>query len=299
MDQVLKVRIIVLCSVVLVACVSIASANLGRSWYGYIASAAHSAKNDTLTVAFLDVGQGDAIYIETPDGVQALIDGGPDSSVLRELPRVMPWFDRSLDVVVATHPDKDHIAGLVDVLARYEVATIVRTENESDTAVSSAFILVAAEEAGATTHFARAGDVLALGASTTLTLFSPASNPAEWESNNSSIVARLTYGEADFLLTGDAGVGIEEYLVATYGTVLESEVLKLGHHGSDTSTSPLFLHMVSPLYAVVLAGADNRYGHPHRAVVERVVAAGSQLVSTADSGTIVFKSDGVQVWREE
>ena len=186
-----------------------------------------------------------------------------------------------------------------EMCIRDSIDTIVRTENESDTAVSAAFVLMAAEEAGAITHLARAGDVLTLGASTTLTLFSPAGNPASWESNNSSIVARLTYGEIDFLLTGDAGVGIEEYLVATYGTALESEVLKLGHHGSDTSTSPVFLQTVSPLYAVVSAGAGNRYGHPHQAVVERVVVVGSELVSTADSGTIVFKSDGTRVWREE
>ncbi len=251
-----------------------------------------------LTVAFLDVGQGDAIYIETPDGVQLLIDGGPDSSVLRELPRVMPWFDRSLQMILATHADKDHIGGLVDVLGRYDVEQIIRTENQSDTAVSSAFILLSSEE-GALVHTARARDTIMLGASTTLHILSPGEDTSEWESNTASIVAQLRYGEVEFMLTGDAPAGIEEYLVTQYGSALRSDVLKLGHHGSDTSTATSFLQVVAPLYAVVSAGADNRYGHPHQEVVERVALAGSELVSTAMVGTIVFKSDGKRVWMEK
>ncbi len=257
-----------------------------------------SAKEPLLTVAFLNVGQGDAVYIETPDGVQVLIDGGPDSAVLRELPTVMPWWDRSLDMIVATHPDKDHIGGLVDVLTRYDVGAIIRTENESDTAASSAFVLMAAEEVGAITHYARAGDTITLGASTRLTVYSPASDPTAWESNQSSIVARLTYGGIDFMLTGDAGVGIEVYLVDTYGSVLQSEVLKLGHHGSDTSTSEDFLRIVAPRYAVVSASIDNRYGHPHGEVLKRVRDFGTRVVSTAEQGTVVFKSNGAELWLE-
>jgi competence protein ComEC len=250
-----------------------------------------------LIVAFLDVGQGDAIYIETPEGVQALIDGGPDSTVLRELPKVMPFWDRSLDVVLATHPDKDHIGGLVDVLTRYAVDTIVRTDNRSDTAVSSAFVLVSSEEE-AVLHETQAGDVIELGASTTLTILSPTGDAADWESNNSSIVAKLSYEEVNFMLTGDAGIGIEEYLVSEYGEALDSEVLKLGHHGSRTSTAERFLQAVSPEYAVVSAGKDNRYGHPHEEVIERVAEYGSKLMSTAEQGTIIFKSDGERVWVE-
>lgn len=164
-----------------------------------------------LTVAFLDVGQGDAIFVETPDGVQLLIDGGPDAGVLREISKVMPFWDRTIDVVLATHPDKDHIGGLVDVLGRYQVSEIIRTENESDTAVSSAFVFMEADE-GAISHLAKAGDVIQLGASTSLTIFSPSGDPTNWESNTSSIVAQLKYGDIEFMLTGDAPMGIEEYL---------------------------------------------------------------------------------------
>ena len=250
-----------------------------------------------LTVAFLDVGQGDAIYIETPDGVQLLIDGGPDGTVLRELPLVMPWWDRRIDMILATHPDKDHIGGLVDVLTRYEVGKIIRTENESDTAVASAFSFMSAEEVGAITHLARAGDVIQLGASTTLTVYSPASDPTTWESNNASIVTKLTYGEIDFMLTGDASVGTEEWMIDEYGGLLSSEVLKLGHHGSRTSTADSFLDTVQPTYAIVSAGADNRYGHPHEEVVAKVQARNIQLLDTL-GGAVVFRSDGGRVWLE-
>lgn len=256
-----------------------------------------AAEESYLTVAFLDVGQGDAIYIETPDGVQLLIDGGPDGTVLRELPLVMPWWDRSLDIILATHPDKDHIGGLVDVLTHYDISRIIRTENESDTAVSSAFAFMSAEEEGVVTHLARAGDVIELGASTTLTVYSPASDPSTWESNNASIVTKLSYGDIDFMLTGDASIGTEEWMVDEYGNALSSEVLKLGHHGSRTSTADSFLDTVHPTYAVVSAGVDNRYGHPHEEVVAKVHERGIELLSTTD-GAIVFRSDGKEVWRE-
>ncbi len=251
-----------------------------------------------LTVAFLDVGQGDAIYIETFDGIQLLIDGGRDGAVLRELPRLHSPFDRTLHSVLATHPDLDHIGGLIDVLARYEVDNLIMTRNESDTTAGATFAAGAIKEGGLIT-IAEAGLVMELGASTTLTILSPTGDPTNWESNTSSIVAKLTYGSSDFLLTGDAPIGIENYLVGAYGAVLQSEVLKLGHHGSKTSTALSFLTAVAPEYAVVSTGKDNSYGHPHVEVVKRVEQAGVNLRSTAEDGTIVFKSDGTKVWIEE
>jgi competence protein ComEC len=251
-----------------------------------------------LVVAFLDVGQGDAIFIQTPDGVQVLIDGGPDDSVLRALGEVLPWGDRSLDMVIGTHPDKDHVAGLVDVLERFAVAHLVRTENVNDTAVSAAFDAAVTAE-GVPVTFARAGQVWALGASTTLTILSPGGNPEAWESNAASIVVLVRYGTTEFLLTGDIPSATEAFLVEKFGTMLSAEVLKLGHHGSKTSSSELFLGTVAPQYAVISAGTRNRYGHPHADVLERVRAQGAWLVSTAERGTIIFSSDGQRVWLRE
>lgn len=291
--SVLKVRVGSLLGLLLIAILTWLPGVISSN--GQVAQLFGASSDGLLTVAFLDVGQGDAIYIETPDGVQLLIDGGPDSSVLRELGDVIPFWDRTIDVILATHPDKDHIGGLVDVLGRYQVSKIFRTDNESDTAVSSAFVFMSDDE-GAVIDILEAGEVIRLGASTTLTIFSPTSDATNWESNNSSIVAKLTYGDVDFMLTGDAPSSIEDYLVGRYGEALLSEVLKLGHHGSKTSTSELFLEAVSPEYAVVSAGKDNRYGHPHAGVIGRVNERGIETLSTAVLGTIVFKSDGERVW---
>jgi competence protein ComEC len=251
-----------------------------------------------LEVTFLNVGQGDGVFIETPEGIQILIDGGPDGTILRELGKVMPLWDRTIDVVIATHPDKDHVGGLVDVLKRYQVRQVVRIDNHSDTAASKSFDK-GAEKEGAAIAYAQTGQVWSFGASTTLTVWSPTGDVRNWESNTASIIAQLQFGDIEFMLTGDAPSGIENYLVRTYGDVLRSEVLKLGHHGSRTSSSAEFLEAVTPLYSVVSAGTDNSYGHPHGEVVERVAAASSQLVSTAEMGRIIFKTDGRTVRLEQ
>jgi len=254
-------------------------------------------RNANLQVRFLDVGQGDAIQIITPDGYEVLIDGGPTASVLRELANGRSFFDKSIDVVVATHPDSDHISGLVDVFARYDVSWIINTDNRSDTATFTAFDEAVKNE-GAKVVVAEAGQVLQLGASTTLKIYSPLGDTSGWESNLSSIVIQVSYGDIDFLLTGDAPSSIEDYLVTNYGSTLQSEVLKLGHHGSNTSSSEIFLSAVKPNFAVVSAGKDNRYGHPRAEVLERAIAAGAEVISTIDQGTITFLTDGVRVWEE-
>jgi competence protein ComEC len=250
-----------------------------------------------LTVAFLDVGQGDAIFIETPDGVQLLIDGGPDNGVLRELARQMSPLDRTIDIVLATHSDKDHIGGLVDVLKRYEVAAIVTTTNQNDTSVARTFTELIQLE-GADLYTAQAGQQYQLGASTTLFILSPLGDPTNWESNSASIVALLEYGDTSFMLTGDAGINTEEYLVSSYGDYLKSDVLKLGHHGSKTSSGDVFLDTVRPHTAVVSAGQDNSYGHPHPSVVSLLEERDIKILETAKEGTIIFKSDGERVWLE-
>jgi competence protein ComEC len=250
-----------------------------------------------LTVRFLDVGQGDAIHVVTPDGYELLIDGGPSAAVLRELATGRSFFDRTIDVVIATHPDSDHVAGLVDVLERFVIGLLVETAAEHDTTVALAY-QQAAQAEGARVVTAQAGQVIQLGASTTVRILSPRGDSSNWRSNVASVVVQLQYGDTEFMLTGDAPSSIEEFLVSQYGQSLESEVLKLGHHGSKTSTSEEFLAVVQPAYGVVSAGSDNRYGHPHQTVITRASEAGAQIVSTAESGTLVFKSDGSKVWRE-
>lgn len=256
------------------------------------------ASSPYLAVHFLDVGQGDAIFVETPDRVQVLIDGGPDGSVIRELGEVMSPFDKTIDLVVATHNDKDHIGGLLDVLARYQVSAIMRTNNQHDTSVAEQFSAGVSEE-NAVMIAPLAGQRYIIGASTTLTVFSPVGDVQNHESNASSLVVKVAYGDTAFFLTGDAPIGIEEYLTMAYPAELQSDVLKLGHHGSRTSTSAGFLASVLPTYAVVSAGGDNSYGHPHAEVLENVAAVESTLLSTADRGRVTFYSDGERIWVKE
>lgn len=253
-----------------------------------------------LEVSFLDIGQGDATFIESPSGVQVLVDGGRnDRAVLRELPKVMGFFDRNIDMVVATHPDSDHIGGLIDVLKRYDVDTILMTNNVNDTPAYGAF-MVEVEREGATILEAKRGQVYDLGVggagSTTLTILFPDRDVEHLESNTSSIVARLSYGEADLLLTGDSPSAIERYLVELDGTALRSEVLKVGHHGSRTSTDSQFLEMVQPKYGIISAGKDNDYGHPHKEVMELLSLYNVEPRNTADLGTIMIESDGNEFW---
>jgi competence protein ComEC len=256
-----------------------------------------SIEENILTVRFLDVGQGDSIQISTPDGYELLIDGGPSADVLRELAKGRDFFDKSIDIVVSTHPDTDHIGGLSDVLERYEIGAIMETEVEHDVEAARAFARATKEE-GVQVISAQAGQEIKVGASTTIRILSPLGDTTSWESNTASIVVQVIYGEIEFMLTGDAPSSIEDYLVSSYGASLESDVLKLGHHGSKTSTSENFLNTVKPDYAIVSAGKDNRYGHPHGEVTARTREAGAEILSTAEQGTIVFKSDGKEVWVE-
>ncbi len=256
--------------------------------------------NDRLLhVTYLDVGQGDATLIESPTGTQVLIDGGRGKMVLRPLSRALGFFDRDIDMVIATHPDADHIGGLVDVLKRYRVRTVVMTENESDAPVYGAFKRAVQNE-GAQVIFARTGEVFDLGkgarGSTTLTILFPDYDPRGLESNMSSIISRLTYGESEYLFTGDSPQAIEEYVVGMLGTELTSDVLKVGHHGSRTSSAESFVTTVHPAYAIISAGKDNSYGHPHKEVTDLLTAKGIIQKNTADEGSIFSVSDGLSIW---
>jgi len=248
-----------------------------------------------LTIAFLDVGQGDAIFIEAPSGAQALIDGGPNKAVLRELGSVMPFYDRSIDIVIATHPDQDHIGGLPDVFKRYDVDYFLESGAVSETGAYHA-LESTVSLSGAERVLARRGMKISLGDNASLHILFPDRDVSGMESNDASIIAQLIFGETEVLLTGDAPQKIEKYLAAKDGQGLKSDILKVGHHGSKTSTSELFIGFVSPEYAIISAGANNRYGHPHKEVVDTLLRFGVTSFNTSESGTIIFKSDGTRVW---
>jgi competence protein ComEC len=259
-----------------------------------IAVAILQSSSRELTVAFLDVGQGDAIFIESPTGSQVLIDGGKDRSVLRELGKRTGPFDRALDVVIATHPDADHIGGLPGVFSRYQVGSYLSSGVENDTSQTKALINAAHEEAGVVSYEPRRGDRIHLGGGAYLDILFPDRDVSSVETNTGSIVVRLVYGGTSFLFTGDAPEAIEEYLTTLPGE-LESEVLKAGHHGSRTSTGPSLLAAVAPGAVVISAGDDNPYGHPHAEVSARIEEAGALTFSTLGKGAVVFISNGKEV----
>ena len=247
-------------------------------------------KQNVLTVAFLNIGQGDSIFIETPNGTQVLIDGGPDKKVLRELNKVMPFYDRSIDMVIATHPDKDHIGGLPDVFKRFHVTTFLEPGVSSDTGTYRALMQSAANE-GAHHIVVNRRMSFALDNNVHLQILFPDRDASGLENNMASIVTRLVFGENEFLLTGDSPHAIEKYLVSLFGDALHSDVLKAGHHGSRTSSSDMFIEYVDPDYAIISAGAHNSYGHPHTEVIDALLSHGATIMETKN-GTIIFKSDG-------
>jgi competence protein ComEC len=247
-----------------------------------------------LTVAFLDVGQGDATFIKTPDGHQMLIDGGPNSSVLRELGKVMPFYDRSIDVVLATHADQDHIGGLVEVLKRFKVDLFIETNTTSTSAVYRELEDLIKEK-NIKKEIITSPEILTLGSGTEFNILYPMQDTAGWDTNDSSIVGKLIYGNNSFLLTGDSPQKIEKYLVGKYGTSLKSDVLKVGHHGSKNSSSEIFIGTVSPTYSIISAGLDNRYGHPNKEALDILNQFGSQILKTMGGGMIEFKSDGQNI----
>lgn len=247
-------------------------------------------KTKVLTVAFLDVGQGDAIYVEAPTGEQILIDGGKDRTVLNRLSEVMPWLDRSIDIVLATHPDQDHIGGLIPVFDSYEIGQVVTTGSTAETDIFQSLYQRTLSE-GSEVSLVRRGSTIDLG-DVQIDILFPEQVFEISDRNVNSIVLTLKYGDIQFLLTGDVGVEQERHLINEYGSELKSDVLKLGHHGSKTSSDQHFLEIVSPEVAIVSAAKNSKYGHPAPEVIDRLKSLGMPVVSTAHEGNIVFETDG-------
>jgi len=251
--------------------------------------------SNRLSITVLDVGQGDAILIETPSGNRALIDGGPSESVLQAaLGRRLPCYDRRIDLVALTHPQADHAGGLTAALDRYEIGIVL------DNGVPPTSALVehwreALTASGVTTLAPHHGLKLDLGDGATLTVLSQASDPDQPPANlnDSSLVLRLTYGSFSMLLTGDLGPG-GELAIRESGTTLRSTALKVSHHGSATSTSADFLDLVDSSVAVISVGNDNRFGHPAPDVLDRL--ADQAIYRTDQSGDVTLTTDGKQVW---
>ena len=253
-----------------------------------------------LHVSILDVGQGDAILIQTPNRQDILIDGGPSPQAISlELGEKLPFWDKTIDLVILTQPHADHVTGLVEVLKRYEVNQVIESEISYNSSIYQQWSK-SVENEGTIYEIAHTGQEIDLGDGIRIEVLHPPSPLLQENSDdidNNGVVLRLSWDKISFLFTADIRQEAEWYLVAQRAD-LNCTILKVPHHGSLTSTSPEFLAVAAPEIAVISAGTDNRFGHPHPEVVDRLTKQlGDDMVYlTSEHGTIEFITDGERLW---
>jgi competence protein ComEC len=249
----------------------------------------------SLTVAFLDVGQGDSILIRSPNGKIMLIDGGRDMDLATDviIPQITAWGAAQVDVLIPTHPDADHISGLVGVLENYPVKLAALTGQVHPTKIYER-LLTNIRDKNIDALQVRTGTQIPFDSAVKLEVLGPDDEAVQSDdTNDASIVIKLTYGQTSFLLTGDAE-SPENRAILRQGFDVHSTVLKLGHHGSSTSTDEDWLRAVRPQLAIISVGANNPYGHPHRQVIDALNKLGIQYIRTDEHGAVTVTSDGAQ-----
>ncbi len=241
------------------------------------------------TFAMLDVGQGDALFIESPSGTQVLVDGGPPKKILNELSKIMSPFDRSIDALIITNPDADHIAGFLDVLRLYDVGEVFEAGSLTDSKTYQS-LRDEMKKKNIPDILARKGMRFDLGGGVFIDILFPDRDVRAWATNDASVVGRLSYGDISIMLSGDATVKTEKIILSENKKEnLQSGILKVGHHGSRTSSSREFVGAVSPRYAFISDGKNNKYGHPHKETLDTLAMLGAKVLRTDLSGTIIFK----------
>lgn len=254
-----------------------------------------------LKVVYLDIGQGDAIYIEAPNKKQVLIDTGPSPATLAKLSKVMPFADRSLDLVILTHRDQDHIGGASLLFETYEIDNILMTDQSSETSLSLELDRKI-ERSNLNKIIAHRGQRFILDADRKiyLDILFPNRNISDFESNETSIVSKLSYGQKSFLFVGDSTIYNESLIVWNeQDKTIDSDVLLLGHHGSKTSSSLFWLEKVSPDLAIISAGKNNRFGHPAEEILDRLSKSKTPKLITFEEGNITLLSDGQNIFRKK
>ncbi|MDP3772374.1 MAG: ComEC/Rec2 family competence protein [bacterium] len=248
---------------------------------------------DKLVLDVFDIGQGDSIFIQSDSGSQVLIDGGPDSKVLAKLGEVMPFWDRSIDLVILTHPHADHVTGLIEVLKRYDVGVVMESGANYPTPEYTEWHRLL-EQKHIPVIIAKTGQHIRLSPRAALDILLPSHSfigASPKNVHDAMIVSRLTYGSTTVLLTGDAERPLEYQLIGS-GTDLHADILKVGHHGSKTSTTEDFVRAVSPRFAVISVGRKNRYGHPAQQTLDTLAKFGIQTFRTDQDGDVKFMSNG-------
>ncbi|MFH0833769.1 MAG: ComEC/Rec2 family competence protein [Patescibacteria group bacterium] len=254
--------------------------------------------NRELHLTFLDVGQGDAILIETPSQQKILIDAGPAGAILSPLAQELSFWEREIDLAILTHPDADHIAGLVELLKRYKIKRIALTGVQPGSEWYQEILRQIAEQKIPTT-LTRAGMTFDLGDAIQFQIFWPPEILAGkfiGDANAASIAGKLIFGKTSAILTGDLDTDSEKIILQNPPD-LAAQILKLGHHGSKTSSSTEFLNSVHPEFAIVSASADNSFGHPSPETLARLDSS-VKVLETSKLGSIHFESNG-KTWQLE
>jgi competence protein ComEC len=237
---------------------------------------------------FFDVGQGDAVFIKTPENYQILIDGGPKNFVLEKLAKVMPFMDKSLDLVILTHPHSDHIEGLVEVLKRYKIDSVLLTGVNDGSVAYEEFLKEIIDKNIRVIIAEKSGDFYA--GSVFFNILYPFSSIANYDFknlNDSSIALKIIYKNLSVLLTGDLQKEME-ILIKNSGEDINSDIFKAGHHGSKTSNDSEFLKEVSPKFAVISVGRGNKFGHPNIETIDTFNKFAEKILRTDLNGTIEF-----------
>jgi len=254
-------------------------------------TAASVSYDGELAVHFLDVGQGDSTFIELPDDECMLIDAATSDYENTITEKIEQYGYSKIDYLVATHPHADHIGGMTQIVEHFDIGEIYMPKVSADTKTFES-LLQAVSDKNMKINTACAGKVIFSDNSLEMKFLSPDADVSYDGLNNYSAVLKITYGENSFLFTGDAETDAEEIVLDTYYNELDCDVLKAGHHGSETSSSVEFLNAVTPDYAVISCGVNNSYGHPHKEALSRLEDVGAEIYRTDTQGTITIACDG-------
>jgi beta-lactamase superfamily II metal-dependent hydrolase len=256
---------------------------------GLLPESATITSGQSLKISFLDVGQADSTLIQIPNGKNVLIDAGNNDDSAKIVAYIKEQGINKLDIVIGTHPHEDHIGALDTVIKTFAIEQIILPPIDSATNTYRDVIEAIAGKGQKITK-AQSGLNLDLGSEISAQLLAPDSNDYE-DLNNYSAVVKITYGKNSFLFAGDAQE-LSELEMVKAGYVLKADVLKVGHHGSHTSCSTVFLAQVQPKYAVISVGKENAYGHPSQETLAKLCQYGAEIYRTDQAGTIIAESDG-------
>lgn len=251
-----------------------------------------SPNDENLMISYMDVGQGDAAYIKV-NGNDILIDAGPRSNSKELLEQLKAKNIDDFELVIATHPHEDHIGGMVDVFKEYNVKNFY-SPKVTHTTKTYENLVKAVKDEGLKINELKGGMVIDLGDGADFEVFTPQNSNYE-ELNDYSPIMKLNFGETSYLFTGDAEKLAENEALTKYKDSLDSDVIKFGHHGSSSSSSPAFIEAVSPEYGIISCEKGNKYGHPHRETLDIIKKYNIKTFRTDTDGEIILTSDGKKI----